>query len=436
MTKLLPLRAPASLLGRTNLTLGVSSMLIAVVSTIALYAFVIDPIAERSADDEAALLVLSAQTWVELPPAARPFFELELAQNHDVIISSALQQLPAYSVAQPSITLLQQKLQNRLGIGVVLLEGDDLIWVEVPMAEYRLQIGVAPDRRDTQPLYVAIVIVGLGAAIVFFTSLFVVQRVTRPLVKVAKQAERFRGLENIEPLAETGPRELVSLARNFNTMASEISVLLENRTTLLAGISHDLRTPLTRMRLALALLPESIDGELIRRFEGNLESMDELIRDALRFAKGASEKDQEFELVAFIEDILSTFEQNVALTAEVSRDHRVILAPNAFSRVLTNLISNGVKHGGKVGLIVHATSVEVIDNGPGIPEQQRSQIFQPFFRLDGSRSPVTGGSGLGLAIVDQLCQTHGWTIKVTDRTPGAPSPGAKFTLSFMANTTE
>ena len=123
MTKLLPLRAPASLLGRTNLTLGVSSMLIAVISTIALYAFVIDPIAERSADDEAALLVLSAQTWVELPPAARSYFELELAQNHDLIISSALQQLPAYEGAQTPIALLQQKLQNRLGIEVVLLEG-------------------------------------------------------------------------------------------------------------------------------------------------------------------------------------------------------------------------------------------------------------------------------------------------------------------------
>ena len=131
MTELLSLRAPASLLARTNLTLGVSSMLIAVISTIALYAFVIDPIAERSADDEAALLVLSAQTWVELPPAARPYFELELAQNHDLIISSALQQLPIYEGLQTQIVLLQQKLQQRLGIDMVLLEGDDLIWVEV-----------------------------------------------------------------------------------------------------------------------------------------------------------------------------------------------------------------------------------------------------------------------------------------------------------------
>ncbi len=426
MSRAKGLRAPASLLGRTNLTLGVSSMLIAVISTIALYAFVIDPIAERSADDEAALLVLSAQTWVELPPAARPYFELELAQNHDLIISAARQELPAYEGSLDAIVLLQQKLQQRLGTEVVLLVGDELVWVEVPMAGYSLQIGVAPDRRDTQPLYVAIVIVGMGAAIVFVTSLFVVQRVTRPLVKVAKQAERFRGLENIEPLAETGPRELVSLARNFNTMASEISLLLANRTTLLAGISHDLRTPLTRMRLALALLPDDIDKQLVRRFENNLESMDELIRDALRFAKGAAEKSQEFELVPFVEEMLSTFEQSVELRVKVPRSHRVMLASNAFSRVLTNLVSNGFKHGGSVTVILRPKELVVMDDGPGIPEQYRSQVLQPFFRLDSSRSATTGGSGLGLAIVDQLCQTHGWVLAIGDASLG----GAELTLRF------
>ncbi|MED5580525.1 MAG: ATP-binding protein [Pseudomonadota bacterium] len=426
MSKGLRLREPASLLGRTNLTLGVSGMLIAVISTIALYVFVIDPIAERSADDEAALLVLSAQTWVELPPAARPYFELELAQNHDLIISAARQELPVYEGSLDAMLLLQQKLQQRLATEVVLLDGDELVWAEVPMAGYSLQIGVAPDRRDTQPLYVAIIIVSLGAAIVFFTSLFVVQRVTRPLVKVAKQAERFRGLENIEPLAETGPRELVSLARNFNTMASEISMLLANRTTLMAGISHDLRTPLTRMRLALALLPDDIDKQLVRRFENNLESMDELIRDALRFAKGAGEKSQEFELVTIVEDTLGIFEQDVELRVNVTRSYRVILAPNAFSRVLTNLVANGFKHGGQVIVTVTAMELVVMDDGPGIPAEHRSQIFQPFFRLDRSRNATTGGSGLGLAIVDQLCQTHGWTITVGE----SPLGGAKFTLVF------
>ena len=149
---------PQSLLGRTNITLAISSFAIVIVSTFALNAFVINPIAERSADDEAALLVLSAQTWVELPPPARPYFELELAQSHDLIISVAEQSLPPLDRYLPFTQTLVEKLRQRLDIDVQLYDGEDLIWVDVPMADYNLQIGFAPDRRDVQLLYVAIAI--------------------------------------------------------------------------------------------------------------------------------------------------------------------------------------------------------------------------------------------------------------------------------------
>ncbi len=421
-------RGPLSLLVRTQLTLGVSSMLIAVISTIALYAFVIDPIAQRSADDEAALLVLSCQTWVELPPEARPYFELELAQSHDLIVSEAQQDLPLLSRYLPYTELLRDKLRARLAMDVRILDGDELIWIDIPMAGYDLQVGLSPSRRDTQVLYVAIIIVTLGAAIVFLTSLLIVQRIARPLVKAAKQAEQFRGTEKMEPLPETGPRELVSLARNFNEMATDISLLLENRTTLMAGISHDLRTPLTRMRLALALLPETVDASLVRRFEDNLESMDELIGDALRFAKGARELPQELNVVDCLQDTIATFDQPIQFATALPDDFTLALAPNAFRRVLVNLISNGLKHGGDVCVDVSEREVVISDNGRGIPQAQRSQIFQPFFRLDPSRSAVTGGSGLGLAIVAQLCAAHGWSVTVADSEQG----GAAFHLVFAS----
>ena len=121
-------RSPSSLLARTNLTLGVSSMLIAVTATIALYVFVIEPIAERSADDEAALLVLSAQTWVELPPGARPYFELELAEVHDLFISEARQDLPVVTTYVPYVDLLREKLSQRLEMEVSILDGEELLW--------------------------------------------------------------------------------------------------------------------------------------------------------------------------------------------------------------------------------------------------------------------------------------------------------------------
>ncbi len=405
---------PQSLLGRTNLTLAISSFAIVLVATFALNVFVIDPIAERSADDEAALLVLSAQTWVELPPQARPYFELELAQSHDLIISVAEQSLPPLERYLPFTKILVEKLQQRLAIDVQMYDGEDLIWVDVPMAGYGLQIGFSPDRRDVQLLYVAIAIATLGSGIVFLTSLLIVRRIARPLVQVGQQAEAFRGLAEIEPLPETGPRELVLLARNFNTMADEIALLLANRTTLMAGISHDLRTPLTRMRLALALLPDDIDPALAQRFERNLETMDTLITDALRSAQGTRETAQPVALLAYVTEVLETFDQDVELFATVDDDLVVSLAPNAFSRVLVNLVGNGIKYASSVSVSLSATEIVVHDDGPGIPEAARSSVFQPFYRLEASRNPNTGGSGLGLAVVQQLCGTHGWQVEIKE----------------------
>jgi len=419
-------RGQTTLLARTNIVLGFGAIAIVAIATYALYVFVIVPITQQSADDEAALLVLSAQTWVELPPASRPYFELEMAESHDLIISEARQNLPEVDSYPQYLDLLREQLSNRLGGDIVVLHSDDLLWVDLPMGGFELQIGFSSERREIQPLYVAIVIVGLGASIVFLTSLFIVRRIARPLVAVAAQAEHFRGTKEIEPLPETGPRELASLARNFNTMAQEISSLLTNRTTLLAGISHDLRTPLTRMRLALALLPEGVDPNLIGRFERNLESMDELIGDALRFARGTHEVAEEIMFVPFLREIVSSFDNETPLLVSVPEDYRARLAPTAFRRVLVNLISNGWQHGGAVKVELHSGRVVVSDDGPGIPLDMREQVFQPFFRLDSSRSSVTGGSGLGLAIVQQLCQAQGWQVAI-DEPPGG---GARVTLNY------
>ena len=407
-----------SLLVRTNLILAVSALLIVVIAVMALNQFVIEPIAERSADDEAALLVLSAQTWVELPPEARPYFELELAQSHDLIISGEQQRLSPADLDQPYLSLLQEKLSERLGIEVSLEEGNELVWVDVPMGGFDLQIGFSPARRDIQPLYVGIIIVVLGALVVFMTSLFIVQRITRPLVLVAERAETFRGGGNFEPLPEQGPKELVSLARNFNTMAREISTLLSNRTTLLAGISHDLRTPLTRMRLALELLPENVDPKLVARFERNLEVMDGLIGDALRFARGAGEPPQEVELAPFVADVLASFDPPVPLCVDGLAGSCISVAPGALQRVLVNLVNNGLQHGDNVRVLLKGREIHVMDSGPGIPEDAREEVFQPFFRLDHSRNVNTGGSGLGLAIVQQLCQAQGWRVRIQEGPEG------------------
>jgi len=411
-----------SLLVRTTLTLSVSAIAIAATAIIALNMFVIRPIAERSADDEAALLVLSAQTWVELPPNARPYFELELAQNHDLIISPQARDLPPADLSLSYLDLLQAKLAERLGTDVRLMQGDDLIWANVPMGGYTMQIGLSPNRKDTQPLNVGLIIVVMGAAIVFGSSLLIVQRIARPLVRVAQLAETFRGGEQFTPLPESGPSELVTLARSFNTMAREIATLLSNRTTLLAGISHDLRTPLARMRLALELLPAEVDPKLIERFERNLTVMDGLIGDALRFARGTREAPQEVDLHAYLDEIVGAIDDAVRVQWRGNGPSRRSVAVGSLRRVLQNLLSNARQHGAGVPEVVvesdKAVEIHVMDGGPGIPVDSREAVFQPFFRLDRSRSQSTGGSGLGLAIVQQLCQAHGWLIEIRERAGG------------------
>lgn len=429
-----------SLLVRTNIVLGASAFGIILLATLALDRYVLQPVLERSADDEAALLVLSAQTWVELPPDARPYFELELAESHDLIISSEARDFE--SNEPPDLRyadVLALKLSERLEQPVSLVAAEELMWVKVPMGGRELYVGVSEYGRAIQPFYVAFIIIVAGAAIVFLTSLFIVQRITRPLVRTARLAETFRGGVDFVALPEQGPREIVSLARNFNTMAREIAALMANRTTLLAGISHDLRTPLARMRLAVELLPQDVPANLKERLERNLVAMDHLIGDALQFAKGAGESPQQVRVAPWLRDLMEAHDEPVVVQIEVSEQLQLPLAVGALRRVIDNLLSNALQHATEVSLHARVGEadgrcvlISVEDGGPGIPAEFRSKVFQPFYRLDLSRSQSTGGSGLGLAIVSQLCQSHGWRASIGESSRGGASVQIAIPLAELA----
>ena len=410
-----PLRT--SLLARTNVVLAFSAVAIAATALAALQVFVVGPMTERSADDEAGLVVLSAQTWAELPDYtdARPAFELEMARMHDLVISSDIRDLPPAAEDNDYFALLRARISERLGAPVRLLEGDELVWAELPIPGGLLQIGFAPGQQDEPLPYVGLIIGVVGAVIVLVTSSLVVRRIAQPLAETAGAVEAFRGAEGFSPLPEKGPRELVTLAESFNRMAREISTLLSSRTTLLAGISHDLRTPLARMRLAVELLPDDVDPTLVARMEGNLERMDELIGDALRFARGAGEAAQELLLKPYIESVVADVDTGVPVRWQGDDDARGLVAPSAFARVLANLVDNARRHGEDAAVVVEVDGglvVHVVDSGPGIPEADRERVFQPFFRLDRPSAREAGGSGLGLAIVHQLCLAHGWRVGI------------------------
>ena len=423
---------PASLLGRTNAVLAVGASAIAITALAALWGFVVVPISDRSADDEAGLVVLAAKTWVELSPEARPYFEIELVENHDLIISSNVRDLPFVADGNAYYDLIETKLSQRLGEAVRLMESDGLLWASVPMGGRVMQVGFPSQRRDVQPLVVGLVIFGTGALIVFIGSALIVRRLAGPLEAMAQAAGSFRGAEGFKPLPEEGPTELVTLASSFNAMARDVTTLLSNRTTLLAGISHDLRTPLARMRLALELLPDDVDNRLVKRFERNLAAMDELIGDALRFARGAGEAARLVDFEPYMSSLVTGIDEDLVVHWRGDVPKRVSIAPGALERVLANLIDNARQHGSGAEVTVDGgeeVCVHVTDVGPGIPRAERERVFEPFYRLDAARRSATGGSGLGLAIVKQLCDAHGWRVAIGV----APGGGADVNVSLKGS---
>ena len=423
------LHPPSTLLARINLVHAASATVIALTAITALVVFVIRPIEDRSAADIAGLVVLSAQTWVELPPQARPYFEIEMLRAHDLVITADTRALPALAAPTRYHGLLADKLAVRLGEPVTLLASDQLLWATIDMGGHSLQVGFGAGREEVRPLYVVLVVVVVAAALFAVGAAYLVRRVARPLSKAAAAVKSFRGARGFEPLPEQGPDELVTLATSFNAMAKDVSELIANRTTLLAGVSHDLRTPLTRMRFALELLPEDVPAQVRERFDRNLTAMEGLVTNALRFARGTREAARVVDFKNSLLEVVAPLGAGIAVCWR-GDPGRVALAPGAFQRVVANLVQNAEHHGGGARVVVESSDAEitvhVMDRGPGIPAAARERVFQPFYRLDASRQSATGGIGLGLAVVRQLCQAHGWRIALG----AAPTTGVDAVLSI------
>ena len=413
---------PASLYSRTALVLALAFVLFQAAAYWVIYRTLVLPVAQRSADDLAGLVVLSAQTWVELPPITRPAFEDELAYRHGVrLIAQPL----ADPVPAPHFAFKQQVVQalsKRLGIKLSLSgrRQDDSVWVAIPVGGRELRAGFFPNRYAVRPPLAAVTLLSLGAFLVLVTALVLVRRITVPLGRAARAAQQVGAGQFPAPLPETGPRELEELARRFNRMSREVQALLENRTTLLAGVSHDLRTPLTRARLALELLRERPDPTRMERIGQDLAEMNTLITGYLDLARSLKVEEPEMvELAQELREIASHTEgvrvEAPPCTARIARQ--------ALGRIVSNLLENAHRYGGdKIDLRLvrdkNWVRIQVQDRGPGIPENELDKVFRPFYRLDASRAQATGGTGLGLAIVKQLAEANGWKIRMHNRPQG------------------
>lgn len=294
--------------------------------------------------------------------------------------------------------------------------------LHVQLRDSVLTVVVPGSRLFSSSTYIFIMWM-IGTSLVLFAvaSIFMRNQI-RPIRRLARAVESFgKGREPEDDFKPEGATEVRQAAGAFNLMSQRIRRQLRQRTDMLSGVSHDLRTPLTRMKLQLAMLGDSPET---RELSANVAEMEKMIQDYLTFARGeGEEKSSECDLGEIVTDIASSWRAGgVAVDCHVEGRIITWLKPNAFRRCVDNLVANASRYADQVWVQVgrrgDAIEVVVDDNGPGIPVEEREDAFRPFVRLDRSRNPATGGTGLGLSISRDVARTHGGDILLEESPHG------------------
>ena len=328
----------------------------------------------------------------------------DLTRDWPVVVEVSPAQVPPETGNGPLTDGFEFKGQAQLS---------DRTWVGFRLQEPR-RLPIWPRRLITNML----IIVGVLALL----SLIAVRWVTRPLHRLARAAEALGRDINHPALGESGPAEVRRAARAFNAMQERLSRYIRTRTGILAAMSHDLKTPITRLRLRAELLEQP---DLHDKFVRDLREMEDMVNATLGYMKGLDDREplRPVDIRALVG----------ALAADSEELHRAIRVrgepigpflgkPDGLKRCLQNLLDNATRYGRDVELQIedgaNALTLYVRDSGPGIPEQELERVFEPFYRLEASRNLSTGGSGLGLSIARNLAQSMGGDVMLRNRTDG------------------
>ncbi|NCC27178.1 MAG: HAMP domain-containing protein [Gammaproteobacteria bacterium] len=423
---------PASLFGRALLTLVVTFGLFGLVTFSVIVSYALTPVAQRSASDLASIMVLSARTLRQLPAEMRDDYRSRLAREYQIRLAEERPLTDVNHFFFPYLGQVKRALEGRLGGEVEIVtsvaDNDRWFWVALDSGGETLWAGFPRSRVETRPIQGLSVIIGVAVLMIFGSAVILAGRVTQPLNHLSKAAEQVALGYSPAVLSESGPKELANLARQFNTTSRRIRELIANRTLLLAGISHDLRTPLTRLRLAVEMLPRGTAPALVARMERDIEEMNALITQAIDFGKslGAGPR-EDVDLAALIDDLVSG---RPRVIWEQGQPCRCRVDVMALRRILVNLLENALRYSRDL-VEIHldcktATPVIfVLDRGPGIPEAEREAVFRPYYRLETSRSRLTGGTGLGLAVAYQLALANQMELHLGARRGGGTAASVR-----------
>ena len=413
-----------SLLARSFALIG-SLLVVSVLASFQLYRlYEREPRSREIAQQTVSVVNLTRAALVNSDPARRPELLIELNEREGLRLYPALdderlEPLPDDPLLERVVARVRAALgaktrfayarDNVEGFWVSFFIDSDEFWAMLPRERLEPEFGAA--WIGWAALLIALALVG---------AWLVASGISRSLDALTRAAQRVGRGQTPEQLSEKGPTELRTVASAFNRMAGDLAALERERATVLAGISHDLRTPLARLRLALEMLegdPAVRDG-----IATDVEEIDSVIGQFLDYARGADEARADADVDALLKDLVEGYRRRGLEVAFQGDAGRLRIAPTAVRRAVTNLINNALRHGG-TPVEVQATrdgeaiAVEVRDRGPGIPASQIERLKQPFTRLNEARG-AEGGAGLGLAIVDRIARAHHGALAFSAREGG------------------
>jgi two-component system osmolarity sensor histidine kinase EnvZ len=326
----------------------------------------------------------------------------------------------------PGVRMFRERIKGLFGpdAEVFIRPGaPGAFWIRLPAGQRDYWVAFPRNRieRDTSE---ALLYWGLaGIAIALLAALFIAWRLGRPLNQLSLAATRIGKGEDPGPISESGPSEIREVAQAFNRMKDDLRHSERERTTFLAGVSHDLRTPLARLRLGIEMLGDK-DPQMQRELAGDIEDINAIIDQFLDFARGEA---AEAPVVADLNDLARAAAERFARTGaavkcETGELPRLRLRPVAIQRLVENLVGNAVRHAGgeiviRTARVGDQVALAVLDRGPGIPEGEIARLKKPFTRLDDARSG-TSGAGLGLAIVERIARMHKGRFDILARAGG------------------
>ncbi|HEY4163843.1 MAG TPA: ATP-binding protein [Dongiaceae bacterium] len=416
---------PQSLLGRSIIIIVTPIVLLQAVSAWVFYASHWDTVTRRMAQgvagDIAAVIRL-------MPRPIDPSRATELFAVADDMMDLKFTFKPGEILPNdPTVTrqnLVDRSLKNALASSLhrpFLIDSRSLknfIQIHVQLADGVLRAVVRRRRLFSSTTYVFLLwMIGTSLALLTFATVFMRNQV-RPIRQLAKAADDFGRGRDVRDFRPSGAAEVELAGHAFNLMRDRIRRQISQRTEMLAGVSHDLRTPLTRMKLQLALMgdnPETID------LKKDIDEMERMIGGYLAFARGeGTEQVVESDLVEEVAEAVNDARREGANIVFAAPDRKIKLAlrRDAFRRALANVIGNARRYANRIEVAMRArgNGIDVIidDDGPGIPIGRREDVFRPFFRLEESRNPETGGTGLGLVIARDAMRSHGGDITLHD----------------------